>query len=71
VREQAEKAKTETREAVELVEQTREPRVKEDVMWAAMERLHAAIIHDAEARSAMLEDWYLRTYSLISGKEGA
>ena len=62
MRKQAMKAKTEAREAVELLEQAHELMVKDDAMQPAMEHLHAAI-REAEVRAATLEDWYWRTYS--------
>jgi len=69
VRKQAEQAKPEAREAVELLEQAHELMAKDDAMEPAMKHLHAAI-RQAEVRAAMLEDWYLRTYYLTSGKRG-
>jgi hypothetical protein len=62
VRKQAAKAKTEAREAVDLLEQAHELLTKDDAMQPAIEPLHAAI-HEAKTRAAMLEDWYWRTYS--------
>ena len=69
MRKQAEKAKTETREAVALLEQAHELLTKDDAMQPAIESLHAAI-RQAEVRAATLEDWYWRTYYLTSGKQG-
>jgi uncharacterized membrane protein YccC len=68
VRKQAEQAKTEAREAVELLEQAQELIAKDDTMQPAMEHLRAAI-REAEVRAATLEDWHWRTYS-TSGKLG-
>ncbi len=67
VRKQAEQAKTEAREAVELLEQAHELMAKDDAMQPAMEHLHTAI-RDAVVRAATLEDWYWRTY-LTSGNQ--
>jgi hypothetical protein len=67
VRKQAEQAKTEAREAVELLEQAHELMAKNEVTQPAIEHLHAAI-REAEVRAATLEDWYWRTY-LTSGKQ--
>jgi hypothetical protein len=67
VRKQAEQAKTEAREAVELLEQAHELMAKDDAMQPAMEHLHAAI-REAEVRAATLEDWHWRTY-LTSGNQ--
>ena len=61
VRKQAEKAKAEAREAVELLEQAHELLAKDDALQPAMEHLHAAI-REAEVRAATLEDWYWGTY---------
>jgi hypothetical protein len=69
VRKQAERAKTEAREAVGLLEQAHELMAKDDAMQPAMEHLHAAIC-EAEVRAATLEDWYWRTYYLTSGEQG-
>jgi hypothetical protein len=61
VRKQAEQAKAEAREAVELLEQAHELLAKDDAMQPAMEHMQAAI-REAEVRAATLEDWYRRTY---------
>jgi hypothetical protein len=61
VRKQAEQAKTEAREAVELLEQAHELMAKNEVTQPAIEHLHAAI-READVRAATLEDWYWRTY---------
>ena len=68
VRKQAEQAKSEAREAVELLEQAHELIAKDDAMQPAMEHLHAAI-REAEVRATALEDWYWRTY-LTRGNQG-
>ena len=57
MRKQAEQAKTEAREAVELLEQAHELMAKDDALQPAMEHLNAAI-REAEVRTATLEDWY-------------
>ena len=62
VRKQAAKAKTEAREAVDLLEQAQELMTKDDATQPAIEHLRAAI-RQAEVRAATLEDWYWRTYS--------
>jgi hypothetical protein len=63
MRKQAEKAKTQAREAVALLKQAYELLTKDDVMQPAIEPLHAAI-RQAEVRAVTLEDWYWRTYYL-------
>ena len=63
VRKQAEQARAEAREAVELLEQAHQLMAKHD----AMQHLHAAI-RAAAVRAAPLEDWYQRTY-LTSGNQ--
>jgi hypothetical protein len=62
VREEAEKAKTQAREAVVLLEQARTLLVEDNAMQLAMKHLDVAI-SEAENRASMLEDWYRRTYS--------
>jgi hypothetical protein len=62
VRKQAAEAKTEAREAVELLEQAHALMAKDDALQPAMKYLQPAI-HEAKARAALLEDWYWRTYS--------
>jgi hypothetical protein len=62
VHEEAEKAKTQAREAVVLLEQARTLLAEDNAMQLAMKHLDEAI-SEAERRAAMLEDWYRRTYS--------
>jgi len=69
VQKQAEQAKTEARETVELLEQAHKLMAKDDALQPAMKHLRAAIC-EAEVRAAMLEDWYWRTYYLTSAKQG-
>src|SRR5215212_3016839 len=59
VREEAQKAKTQAREAVVLLEQARTMLAEDN----AMQHIDEAIT-EADRRAAMLEDWYRRTYSL-------
>ena len=61
VRQQAEQAKTEAREAVELLEQAHELIANDDALQPAMKHLRTAI-REAEVRATTLEDWYWRTY---------
>ena len=58
VREEAQKAKTQAREAVVLLEQARTMLAEDN----AMQHIDEAIT-EADRRAAMLEDWYRRTYS--------
>jgi predicted DCC family thiol-disulfide oxidoreductase YuxK len=60
--EQAEKAKTQAREAVVLLEQARMLLSEENAVQLAMQHTDEAI-READRRAAMLEDWYRRTYS--------
>ena len=60
--EQAEKAKTQAREAVVLLEQARMLLCEENAVQLAMQHTDEAI-READRRAAMLEDWYRRTYS--------
>ncbi len=62
VREEAEKAKVQAREAVVLLEQARTLLAEDNAAQLAMQHIDEAI-SEAESRAAMLEDWYLRTYS--------
>ena len=62
-RKQAEKAKTQAREVVELLERAREMMAEDNAVQPAIEHLNAAL-HEAEGRATMLEDWYQRTYYL-------
>ena len=60
--EQAQKAKTQAREAVVLLEQARMLLSEENAVQLAMQHTDEAI-READRRAAMLEDWYRRTYS--------
>ena len=60
--EEAEKAKTQAREAVMLLERARTLLSEDNAMQLALNHIDEVII-EAERRAAMLEDWYLRTYS--------
>ena len=66
---QAEKARTQAREVVELLEQARRKMAEDDILQPAMEHLLAAL-REAEVRAATLEDWYQRTYFFTRGREG-
>jgi len=68
MREQAEKASTQAREVVELLEQARQKMAEDDILQPAMEHLQTAL-REAEVRAATLEDWYQRTYFLTRGRE--
>jgi N-acetylglutamate synthase-like GNAT family acetyltransferase len=61
VREQAEKAKTQAREAVVLLERARTLLAQDNAVQLAMKHVDEAI-SEAERRAAMLENWYRRTY---------
>ena len=63
VRKQAERAKTQGWNVVELLEQARELMAEDNAMQSAMKHLRAAL-GEAEGRANMLEDWYRRTYLL-------
>ena len=60
--EQAEKAKTQAREAVVLLEQARMLLCEENAVQLAIQHTDEAT-READRRAAMLEDWYRRTYS--------
>ncbi len=60
--EQAEKAKIQAREALVLLEQARMLLAEDNAVQLAMKHTDEAI-SEADRRAAMLEDWYLRTYS--------
>ena len=62
VHEEAQKAKTQARQAVVLLEQARTLLAEDNAMQLAMKHLDEAI-SEAERRATMLEDWYQRTYS--------
>jgi|SRR5215207_4649354 len=61
-REEAQKAKTQAREAVVLLEQARTLLAADNVRQLAMKHIDEAIT-EADRRAAVLEDWYRRTYS--------
>ena len=61
MREEAEIAKMQAREAVVLLEQARTLLVKDNAKQLALKHLDVAI-SEAERRAAMLEAWYRRTY---------
>ena len=60
--EQAEKAKTQAREAVVLLEQARRLLAEDNAVQLAMQHTDEAIT-EADRRAAMLEEWYRRNYS--------
>ena len=60
--EQAQKAKIQARQAVELLEQARMLLSEDNAVQLAMKHTDEAI-SEADRRAAMLEDWYRRTYS--------
>ena len=62
VREEAQKAKTQAREAVVLLEQARTMLYEDNARQLAIKHIDEAIT-EADRRAAMLEDWYRRTYS--------
>jgi hypothetical protein len=62
VQEEAEKAKTQARQAVVLLERARTLLAKDNARQLAIKHIDGAI-SEAESRAAMLEDWYRRTYS--------
>ena len=62
MREEAEKAKTQAREAVVLLERARTALAEDNAMLLAVKHIDEAIT-EADRRAAMLEDWYRRTYS--------
>ena len=62
MREEAQKAKTQAREAVVLLEQARTMLYEDNARQLAIKHIDEAIT-EADRRAAMLEDWYRRTYS--------
>jgi len=62
VQEEAQKAKTQAREAVVLLEQARMLLYEDNARQLAIKHIEEAIT-EADRRAAMLEDWYRRTYS--------
>src|SRR5215203_7504555 len=61
VREEAQKVKTQAREAVVLLEQARTMLSEDNARQLAIKHIDEAIT-EADRRAAMLEDWYRRTY---------
>jgi hypothetical protein len=59
---EAQKAKTQAREAVVLLEQARTMLYEDNARQLAIKHVDEAIT-EADRRAAMLEDWYRRTYS--------
>src|SRR5215217_6851402 len=62
VREEAQKAKRQAREAVVLLEQAHTLLYEDNARQLAIKHLDEAIT-EANRRATMLEDWYRRTYS--------
>ena len=62
VQEEAQKAKTQARDAVVLLEQARTLLYEENARQLAIKHIDEAIT-EADRRAAVLEDWYRRTYS--------
>jgi hypothetical protein len=62
VREEAQKAKTQAREAVVLLEQARTMLYEDNARQLAIKHIEEAIT-EADRRAAMLEEWYWRIYS--------
>ena len=62
MQEEAEKAKTQAREAVVLLERARTLLPEDNAMQLAMKHIDE-VISEADSRAGMLEDWYRRTYS--------
>ena len=62
VQEEAQKAKTQAREAVVLLEQARILLYEDNARQLAIKHIDEAIT-EADRRAAVLEDWYRRTYS--------
>jgi hypothetical protein len=60
--EEAEKANMQAMEAVVLLEQARALLAEDNAVQLAMQHIDE-VISEAESGAAMLEDWYLRTYS--------
>ena len=61
MREEAQKVKTQAREAVVLLEQARTMLSEDNARQLAIKHIDEAIT-EADRRAAMLEDWYRRTY---------
>ena len=65
MREEAELATTQAREAVVLLEQARTLLAKDNARQLAIKHLDASITQ-AVRRATMLEDWYRRTYATVA-----
>ena len=65
MREEAELATTQAREAVVLLEQARTLLAKDNARQLAIKHLDEAITQAAR-RATMLEDWYRRTYATVA-----
>ena len=61
VREEAQKAKRQAREAVVLLEQARTLLYEDNARQLAIKHIDEAIT-EADRRAAVLEEWYRRTY---------
>jgi hypothetical protein len=59
---EAQKAKTQAREAVVLLEQARTLLYEDNARQLAIKHIDEAIT-EADRRAAVLDDWYRRTYS--------
>ena len=66
MREEAELATTQAREAVVLLEQARTLLAKDNARQLAIKHLDESITQAAR-RATMLEDWYRRTYATVAG----
>ena len=62
MREEPQKAKTQTSEVVVLLEQARTMLYEDNARQLAIKHIDEAIT-EADRRAAMLEEWYRRTYS--------
>ena len=65
MREEAELATTQAREAVVLLEQARTLLAKDNARQLAIKHLDESI-SQAARRATMLEDWYRRTYVTVA-----
>ena len=65
MREEAELATTQAREAVVLLEQARTLLAKDNARQLAIKHLDESITQAAR-RATMLEDWYRRTYTTVA-----
>jgi hypothetical protein len=64
VREEAQNAKTQARDAVVLLEQARTLLAKDNARQLAMKHIDESITQAARW-ATMLEDWYRRTYATV------